>query len=201
MLKTGKSAEEVDKIINILAKSTSSNNNLIVKNACENLMDSQVKTWEDLLDEYSLRDIYKEEYEKLKLNGAFEGIYTKFFDSLSRYVKVTSDLELEEVKASERVLVRNEQQEVLVFLFSDDFESNKNRLDNISSTYPACSIRIFRPLSADASFDIEPEKKVKEIVTYNPEELMTLFDMFYDNYTEYGEKVQNVIHTYSNNVF
>lgn len=201
LLKTGKSAEEVDKIINILAKSTSSNNNLIVKNACENLMDSQVKTWEDLLDEYSLRDIYKEEYEKLKLNGAFEGIYTKFFDSLSRYVKVTSDLELEEVKASERVLVRNEQQEVLVFLFSDDFESNKNRLDNISSTYPACSIRIFRPLSADASFDIEPEKKVKEIVTYNPEELMTLFDMFYDNYTEYGEKVQNVIHTYSNNVF
>lgn len=201
LLKTGKSAEEVDKIINILAKSTSSNNNLIVKNACENLMDSQVKTWEELLDEYSLRDIYKEEYEKLKLNGAFEGIYTKFFDSLSRYVKVTSDLELEEVKASERVLVRNEQQEVLVFLFSDDFESNKNRLDNISSTYPACSIRIFRPLSADASFDIEPEKKVKEIVTYNPEELMTLFDMFYDNYTEYGEKVQNVIHTYSNNVF
>ena len=110
-------------------------------------------------------------------------------------------MELEEVKASERVLVRNEQQEVLVFLFSDDFESNKNRLDNISLTYPAYSIRIFRPLSADASFDIEPEKKVKEIVTYNPEELMTLFDMFYDNYTEYGEKVQNVIHTYSNNVF
>ena len=28
-------------------------------------MDSQVKTWEELLDEYSLRDIYKEEYEKL----------------------------------------------------------------------------------------------------------------------------------------
>ena len=54
-------------IINILAKSTSSNNNLIVKNACENLMDSQVKTWEELLDEYSLRDIYKEEYEKVTI--------------------------------------------------------------------------------------------------------------------------------------
>lgn len=36
-------------------------------------MDSQVKTWEELLDEYSLRDIYKEEYEKLKLNGALRG--------------------------------------------------------------------------------------------------------------------------------
>lgn len=201
LIDTNKSVEEVDKIAKILADSNCANNNLIVKYACENLMDSQEKTWRELLDGYSLTDIYNEEYEKLKLNGAFEGIYTKFFDSLSRYVKVTSDLELEEVKASERVLVRNEQQEVLVFLFSDDFESNKNRLDNISSTYPACSIRIFRPLSADTSFDIEPEKKVKEIVTYNPEELMTLFDMFYDNYTEYGEKVQNVIHTYSNNVF
>lgn len=201
LIDTNKSVEDVAKIARILAVNNCANNNLIVKYACENLLDSQEKTWRELLDGYSLTNIYNEEYEKLKLNGAFEGIYTKFFDSLSRYVKVTSDLELEEVKASERVLVRNEQQEVLVFLFSDDFESNKNRLDNISSTYPACSIRIFRPLSADASFDIEPEKKVKEIITYNPEELMTLFDMFYDNYTEYGEKVQNLIHTYSNNVF
>lgn len=200
LIDTGKSAEDVDKIINILAKSTYSNNNLIVKHACENLMDPYKKTWTKQLEEFGLQNIFKEEYEKLNLNGAFEGIYTKFFDSLSRYVKVTSDFELEEVKASERVLVRNEQQEVLVFLFSDDFESNKNRLDTIASTYPTFSIRIFRPLSADVSFNIEPGKKVKEIITYNPEKLMTLFDMFYDNYTEYGEKVQNLIHTYSNNV-
>lgn len=200
LIDTGKSAEDVGKIINILAKSTYSNNNLIVKHACENLMDPYKKTWTKQLEEFGLQNIFKEEYEKLNLNGAFEGIYTKFFDSLSRYVKVTSDFELEEVKASERVLVRNEQQEVLVFLFSDDFESNKNRLDTIASTYPTFSIRIFRPLSADVSFNMEPGKKVKEIITYNPEELMTLFDMFYDNYTEYGEKVQNLIHTYSNNV-
>lgn len=199
LIDTKRSKDEVDKIVDVLLKGHYTNNNLIVKYACEKLMNSEEKSWEELLDEYKLTTIYNDEYEKLKLNGAFEGIYTKFFDSLSRYVQVTCDSNYEEVKASERVLVRNEVQEVVIFLFSDDFDSNKKKLENITFMYPNYAIRIFRPLSADASFDIEP-KKIKEIITYKPEELMTLFDLFYDNYTECGEKVQNLIRLYTNNI-
>lgn len=199
LIDTKRSKDDVDKIANILVKGHYTNNNLIVKHACEKLMNSEEKSWEELLNEYKLKTIYEDEYEKLKLNAAFEGIYTKFFDSLSRYVQVTCDSNYEEVKASERVLVRNEQQEVIIFLFSDDFDSNKKKLENIMLMYPNYIIRIFRPLSADTSFDIEPIK-IKEIITYKPEELMTLFDMFYDNYTECGEKVQNLIRLYTNNI-
>lgn len=199
LINTKRSKDDVDKIANMLVKGHYTNNNLIVKHACEKLMNSEEKSWEELLNEYKLKTIYEDEYEKLKLNAAFEGIYTKFFDSLSRYVQVTCDSNYEEVKASERVLVRNEQQEVIIFLFSDDFDSNKKKLENIMLMYPNYIIRIFRPLSADTSFDIEPIK-IKEIITYKPEELMTLFDMFYDNYTECGEKVQNLIRLYTNNI-
>lgn len=192
------SQDEIGKIIGLLSNRNFSNNNEIVKIVCEKLVDFSKEAWNEKLEEYKLKNLFEAEKEKLRNNGAFDGIYTKFFDSLGRYLRVASETDKYEIKVSERILIKQIQKEVYVFLFSDDHATNENRIRNIALLYPSFKARIWRPLSADVSFD-STDIQIQEIITYNPEDLMSLLDMYYDYYAEYGEKIENIVHLYSNN--
>lgn len=198
LLDSKQEKSDVEKIAKILSDQHISNNNEVIKVICEKLSNTDAIDWKELMKRSSLDRAYTQEKEKLETNGAFDGIYTKFFDSLSRYVKVSSNINKFEVKASDRILLFIEQKTLLLFLFSDDYNDNESRLKNNATLYPDYKIIIFRTVSADASFGNQ-YVQTKEIITYDPKELMTLFDMYYDYYAEQGEKIANLIHAYTNN--
>lgn len=201
LLDSKQETSEIEKIVKILSDQHISNNNEVIKAVCEKLCNISAIDWKELMKQSSLDRTFSKEKEMLEANGAFDGIFTKFFDSLSRYVKVSSNITKFEIKASDRILLFNDQKALLLFLFSDDYNDNKSRLKNNATLYPDYKIIIFRPVSADTSFDNQyvQDVQAKEIITYDPKELMTLFDMYYDYYAEQGEKIANLIHAYTNN--
>mgnify|MGYP002585774167 FL=1 len=199
LIGSGKTNDQTVKIVNTISSKSFSNNNTILEKLCSELFEEHSSDWNDLLKSYSLQEKFLEEKDKLSANAAFEGIYTKFFDSLNRYIKVYTVNDNIYIKASERILLKHDEKEIILFMFSDDYVANINRLNNLTLIYPDYQIRVFRPLSTDMSFELKGIK-IKEIVTYEPEDLMTLFDLYYDYYAEYGEEIEKIIHAYSKNI-
>ena len=199
LIGSGKTNDQTVKIVNTISSKSFSNNNTTLEKLCSELSEEHSSDWNDLLKSYSLQEKFLEEKDKLSANAAFEGIYTKFFDSLNRYIKVYTVNDNIYIKASERILLKHDEKEIILFMFSDDYVANINRLNNLTLIYPDYQIRVFRPLSTDMSFELKGIK-IKEIVTYEPEDLMTLFDLYYDYYAEYGEEIEKIIHAYSKNI-
>ena len=129
-------------------------------------------------------------------------INQKFFSNLENYVDILNFVNEDfEVKVQTyQTLLNHAIKNAQVFLFTGDVASNISRIKNVKSAYPNYELVIYRPESLDISFAILQEESiiVKEIVTYDPMELMTLLGMYYTYYTSKEGEIKELISLYTN---
>ena len=113
-----------------------------------------------------------------------------------RYVNEDFEVKVQTYQTLLNHAIKNAQ----VFLFTGDVASNISRIKNVKSAYPNYELVIYRPESLDISFAILQEESiiVKEIVTYDPMELMTLLGMYYTYYTSKEGEIKELISLYTN---
>ena len=72
-----------------------------------------------------------------------------------------------------------------VFLFTDDIDANINRLRNVINEYPKADLYVFKPMELDINMDTlkrEQLESVKDLIPYDPIDLMALLELYMDNY-------------------
>jgi hypothetical protein len=72
-----------------------------------------------------------------------------------------------------------------VFLFTDDIEANTNRLKNVIKEYSKADLYVFKPMELDINMDMLKKEglvSVKDLIPYDPVDLMALLELYMDNY-------------------
>lgn len=202
LFETGKSPEEIDKIVSNVKKKGLSRNSDIVKSICSELSDSNERlSLNELLNKHSLNGLFNETYERLQLENAFARLNTKFFDPLKEYLIANNYNNDEyEIKAQgSQLFVDKVLNMCHLFLFTTDFDANIDRIVNIYNNYENMLI-VYVPDKLDINYSYLHEISINnvEIVDYNPEALMTLLVMYRDENFEYGDQVKFVISQYTN---
>lgn len=200
---TNKEDDDIKKIANVVKRSDANKNSEIVKFICaELLLQPQKRSFEELLKQNNLKEIFDDTKQALQLENSFSRIHSKFFDPLQEYLIANSYGKSDfMIKAQgsqlfiDKSLDRNH-----LFLFTTDFDSNFERVLNIKEESDNMLI-IYIPERLDINYSYLHEHDVNdvEIIDYNPEDLMTLLVLFRDENFEYGHQIKSVISEYTNN--
>ncbi|MFK2273334.1 hypothetical protein ACIXK0_11410 [Bacteroides fragilis] len=162
----------------------------------------EVISFTDKLAELGLYDSFVDIKNEILENEGFTRINSKFFSSLDNYVRILNFVtDGYEIKAQSYQSLLNHIDKIAhVFLFTGDIDANVSRINNVKTTYEDYKLIIYRPDSLDISYAILKEKAIeaKEIVTYDPMVLMTLLEMYYENYTTQEDKIKELISLYTN---
>lgn len=202
-MEANRSDEDIDTIVNFVKTRHYTNNNKIIQLICKKLVNQEFSTWRDKLEEFKLKDIFENTKKDIEEEDGFKGIHTKFFNSLKRYIDIVTygDDDRFKIKAQgSQLLLEKELKKAHVFLFTGDYEANLNRIKNISYDFTDYQFVVYRPESLDISkAKLEDESiEVKNIITYDPENLMTLFAMYYLYFSEHEEDIKDIISIYTN---
>lgn len=191
LLETKKSKEDINKIVSSLRGKGFNKNSQIIKFICNELNsnNTELRLLDEILAEYSLKDIFYETRERIQNEGVFQNISRKFFDPLCDYLEA-SNIKYDRKSQGFQLIYDKDYNKVNLFFFNTDIESNINRLVYAKSEYPNSNITIFKPLELDITYSLLAERELKdveniEIVDYLPEDLMTLLVMCRDESYEF----------------
>lgn len=158
------------------------------------------KTWNDLLEEAKMTDAFNQKRQSLENLGILHRINQKLFAPLKDYLNIISNTENDyEVKGQMlQCVYSSATNRCYVFLFTDDIEANINRLKNVINEYPKANLYVFKPKELDINMDMLKEKgleRVKDLIPYDPIELMALLELYMDNYE--NEALREVVTLYT----
>ena len=202
LIQSNKSDETIKKIASFVQSKHFSNNNNVIQLICKKLQTDESVGWKEKMIELNLSTNFEETKKEIEENKGFMRINQKFFSNLENYVDILNFVNEDfEVKVQTyQTLLNHAIKNAQVFLFTGDVASNISRIKNVKSAYPNYELVIYRPESLDISFAILQEESiiVKEIVTYDPMELMTLLGMYYTYYTSKEGEIKELISLYTN---
>lgn len=202
LIKSNKSTEDIKKIALFVQSKHYSNNNNIIQLICKKLQTDGSVGWKEKMAELNLSEIFEDTKREIEDNKGFMRINQKFFSSLENYVDILNFVNEDfEVKAQTyQTLLNHTVKKAQIFLFTGDAAANISRVKNVKYAYRDYELIIYRPESLDISFAALQEEgvDVKEIVTYDPMELMTLLEMYYINYTNKESEIKELISLYTN---
>lgn len=202
LLDTKKTKEDINKIVSSLRGKDFNRNSQIIKFICNelNLNYNKLKLLDEILAEYSLKDLFYDTRERIQNEGVFQNISRKFFDPLCDYLDA-SNIKYDRKAQGFQLIYDKDYSKVNLFCFNTDMESNINRLTYARSEYPDSSITIYKPIELDITYSLLADTNVKdveniEIIDYLPEDLMTLLVMCRDESYEF-DNIKNVIKEYT----
>lgn len=145
------------------------------------------KTWEDLLDDAKLTDAFNQKCQYLEESGIMQRINQKLFAPLKDYLNILSNTDNDYEVRSQMLqcVYSSATNRCYVFLFTDDIDANINRLKNVIKEYPKADLYVFKPEELDINMDTlkrEDLKQVKDLIPYDPIDLMALLELYLDNY-------------------
>ena len=188
-------------IISKLEKSHLAHTSDLVISAYNYLENTEYRTWRDYIEEAGLVEALEKRKESLKDYDVMNHIHTKFFVPLSKYCEIVqeegSDYLIRPQQYQSVFKSNHKPQETYIFLFTEDMESNLERVRSNHSLYPQSELIIFKPAGLDFSTDILRQNRienVREVISYDPIELMALISTYLDNYED--ESVKNALITY-----
>lgn len=145
------------------------------------------KTWEDLLDDAQLTEQFEKKRQSLEETGVLQRINQKLFAPLKDYLNIISNTDNDyEVRGQMlQCVYSTATNRCYVFLFTDDIDANINRLRNVIKEYPKADLYVFKPMELDINMDTlrrESLENVKDLIPYDPIDLMALLELYMDNY-------------------
>ena len=145
------------------------------------------KTWEDLLDDAKLTEQFEKKRQSLEETGILQRINQKLFAPLKDYLNIISNTDNDyEVRGQMlQCVYSSATNRCYVFLFTDDIDANINRLRNVINEYPKADLYVFKPMELDINMDTlkrEQLESVKDLIPYDPIDLMALLELYMDNY-------------------
>lgn len=145
------------------------------------------KTWEDLLDDAKMTDQFENKRKTLEETGILQRINQKLFAPLKDYLNIISNTDNDyEVRGQMlQCVYSTATNRCYVFLFTDDIDANINRLRNVIKEYPKADVHVFKPMELDINMDTlkrEQLDNVKDLIPYDPIDLMALLELYMDNY-------------------
>lgn len=145
------------------------------------------KTWKDLLEDAKMTDAFNQKRQNLEDSGMLQRINQKLFAPLKDYLNIISNTDSDyEVKGQMlQCVYSTSTNRCYVFLFTDDIEANINRLKNVVKEYPKADLYVFKPKELDINMDMlkrEGLEHVKDLIPYDPVDLMALLELYMDNY-------------------
>lgn len=145
------------------------------------------KTWQDLLEEVKMTEAFNQKRLSIEDSGILLRINQKLFAPLKDYLNIISNTANDyEVKGQMLQTVYSSlANRCYVFLFTDDIDANINRLKNVIKEYPKADLYVFKPKELDINIDTlkkEGLEQVKDLIPYDPIDLMALLELYMDNY-------------------
>lgn len=145
------------------------------------------KTWKDLLEDSKMTDAFNQKRQSLEDSGMLQRINQKLFAPLKDYLNIISISDSDyEVKGQMLQCVYSAAtNRCYVFLFTDDIEANTNRLKNVIKEYSKADLYVFKPKELDINMDMLKKEglvSVKDLIPYDPVDLMALLELYMDNY-------------------
>jgi len=145
------------------------------------------KTWKDLLEDSKMKDAFNQKRQSLEDSGMLQRINQKLFAPLKDYLNIISisDSNYEVKGQMLQCVYSTATNRCYVFLFTDDIEANTNRLKNIIKEYSKADLYVFKPKELDINMDMLKKEglvSVKDLIPYDPVDLMALLELYMDNY-------------------
>lgn len=158
------------------------------------------KTWQDLLEDAKMTNAFMQKRQSLENSGILLRINQKLFAPLKDYLNIISNSENDyEVRGQMlQCVYSSATNRSYVFLFTDDIDANINRLKNVIKEYPKADLIVFKPKELDINMDklkTEGLDSVKDLIPYDPIDLMALLELYMDNYE--NEAFREVITLYT----
>ena len=158
------------------------------------------KTWQDMLEETGLNEAFMQKRQSLEDSGILLRVNQKLFAPLKDYLNIISNSDSDyEVRGQMlQCVYSSATNRCYIFLFTDDIEANINRLKNVIREYPKSDLIVFKPKELDINIDklkTEGLNSVKDLIPYDPIDLMALIDLYMDNYE--NEALREVITLYT----
>lgn len=145
------------------------------------------KTWKDLLEDSKMTDAFNQKRQSLEDSGMLQRINQKLFAPLKDYLNIISisDSDYEVKGQMLQCVYSTATNRCYVFLFTDDIEANINRLKNVIKEYSKADLYVFKPKELDINMDMLKKEglvSVKDLIPYDPVDLMALLELYMDNY-------------------
>ena len=145
------------------------------------------KTWKDLLEDSKMKDAFNQKRQSLEDSGMLQRINQKLFAPLKDYLNIISisDSDYEVKVQMLQCVYSTATNRCYVFLFTDDIEANTNRLKNVIKEYSKADLYVFKPKELDINMDMLKKEglvSVKDLIPYDPVDLMALLELYMDNY-------------------
>lgn len=145
------------------------------------------KTWKDLLEDSKMTDAFNQKRQTLEDSGMLQRINQKLFAPLKDYLNIISisDSDYEVKGQMLQCVYSTATNRCYVFLFTDDIEANTNRLKNVIKEYSKADLYVFKPKELDINMDMLKKEglvSVKDLIPYDPVDLMALLELYMDNY-------------------
>lgn len=145
------------------------------------------KTWKDLLEDSKMTDAFNQKRQSLEDSGMLQRINQKLFAPLKDYLNIISisDSDYEVKGQMLQCVYSTATNRCYVFLFTDDIEANTNRLKNVIKEYSKADLFVFKPKELDINMDMLKKEglvSVKDLIPYDPVDLMALLELYMDNY-------------------
>lgn len=145
------------------------------------------KTWKDLLEDIKMTDAFNQKRQSLEDSGMLQRINQKLFAPLKDYLNIISisDSDYEVKGQMLQCVYSTATNRCYVFLFTDDIEANTNRLKNVIKEYSKADLYVFKPKELDINMDMLKKEglvSVKDLIPYDPVDLMALLELYMDNY-------------------
>lgn len=145
------------------------------------------KTWKDLLEVSKMTDAFNQKRQSLEDSGMLQRINQKLFAPLKDYLNIISisDSDYEVKGQMLQCVYSTATNRCYVFLFTDDIEANTNRLKNVIKEYSKADLYVFKPKELDINMDMLKKEglvSVKDLIPYDPVDLMALLELYMDNY-------------------
>ena len=183
----GVNYDEVAKAVSKDIRRLSHTNEVVRAVFAQLLQNANGSNWMDILEKNHYTDEFEQHKTELLESGAVTRINQKFFAPLKDYVNIISNSDTDyEVKAQMLQCVYSTlSNKCYVFLFTSDIDANINRIHNVINQYPKSELLVFKPDELDITMDNLVKEEltcVKDIIPYNPIELMALLELYLENY-------------------
>ena len=192
-------SQDIDTAVNGVVKNQWGHTNDVVIDIYKRLSNTS-KVWLDYVKEANLEEDLQEKMEELKEDDVMIRINAKFFYPIEAYMQILGEEGITyTIKAQTFQTVRKiEEQKAYVFLFTNDLNSNINRILNVKQLYPSDSLMIFAPKGLGLSNSSLEEAGINgnsSVITYDPLELMALMELFLEDYE--NDNIKEAINLYT----
>lgn len=192
-------SQDIDIAVNGVVKNQWAHTNDVVIDIYKRLSNTSI-VWLDYIKKAKLEESMQERIAELKEDDVMIRINSKFFYPIEAYMQILGEEDVTyTIKAQTFQTVRKiEDQKAYIFLFTNDLNSNINRILNVKQLYPSDNLIIFAPKGLGLSNSSLEEAGISgnsSVTTYDPLELMALMELFLEDYE--NDNIKEAINLYT----